>query len=975
MIQILKTTSDRLSRVGVALTLVLLPLIYFFPAALGKVTLAPGDGWTQILGIRVLIGQMLAGGEWPLWNPYIFAGMPLLAAIQPGALYPPTWLFAVLSPQWAMNLLVLMTYHLALIGTYLFARRIGINRIGALIAGATFTFGGFMVAHLGHTNRINAAAWLPWILLAVESCWANCQFASFAASEFAAEPAQKNLSRNRRLWRWVTLGAVFIALQMFAGEPQMTFYTALVAAAYVLFTVLFRECREGRARFLATLTAMVLCGGLLSMIQLLPERELLQLGDRATIDYRYFSQFSFPPRQILELFFPYFFGGAALAPYRVPYWGAWNPTETLGYVGMSAWLLALAAVFSVRRNHKDDANRQIKFWAAVALTALLLAFGAYLPFNSYRLLHRLPVYNLFRASGRHLLEFTFALGMLAGLGVTAPAQLERAAARRIVIRSIAVLAATVAASAAVYRFFAQRLVTDIQLPPQAGAWSNPEFYFPVAFFGLSVAALLMYARRWAAPSGIGIVVVLFLDLMAFGFFYEWRAINHDTAARLADPPTVKFIKQREPDWNSFRVVSQSPAPYGSQQDLLDYPNISIARGLQSVNGYDPLRLGQMAEVAGRMTLDGVIEEPTAVGAAHQGFNLLNAKYLLREHPNPAHAQQTIEIEGSHFADKPLQLALGTRVRAQFAVQAMADELVVVSALENAAAISAGTPVLNIKLHAAAGQTIEHQLLVGRDTAAWMPDSSAPIAAWNAVGFRGKGYLARLKFARAEIEQIELESLLEGNAQLLLTRASFFDSETKAAHPLEVWQPSPERWHKLAEFGEVEIYENLKTLPRAWFAPRAVVAPSVEVLQIIKSGRLKDGADFDPATTVLLESELFANRQLKTPAINSGATELPKAEVKVTSYRPNRIEVQTNNPAAGFLVLSEIYYRGWEARVDGQRASVDRVDFALRGVELPPGQHTIEFNFRAHSFRNGAAWSVVGLALLCISGVLVYRKRK
>lgn len=971
----LKTTSDRLARMGVALALVLLPLLYFFPAVLGKVTLAPGDGWTQILGIRVLIGQILAGGEWPLWNPYIFAGMPLLAAIQPGALYPPTWLFAVLSPQWAMNLLVLTTYHLALIGTYLFARRIGINRVGAVVAGTTFTFGGFMVAHLGHTNRINAAAWLPWILLAVESCWANCQFASFATSEFATEPAQKNLSRNRRLWRWVTLGAVFIALQLFAGEPQMTFYTALVAAAYVLFTVLFRECREGRARFLATLAAMVLCGGLLSMIQLLPERELLQLGDRATIDYRYFSQFSFPPRQILELFFPYFFGGAALSPYRVPYWGNWNPTETLGDVGMAAWMSALAAVFSIRHRHADDADRQIKFWAIIAAAALLLAFGAYLPFNSYRLLHRVPVYNLFRASGRHLMEFDFAMALLAGWGATALARMERAAARRLLAGSIAAIATVVLVGGIIYRFFSRRLATDIPLPAQAGAWSNPEFYVPVVFFALSAAALLLYSRRGAALTGAGLVAVLFLDSMSFGFFYEWRTVDHNLSARLADPPTVRFIKQREADWNSFRVVSQSPAPYGRQQDLLNYPNLSIARGLQSVNGYDPLRLGQVAEVAGRMTLDGVIEDPLALGAAHQGFNLLNAKYLLQERPHSATANERVEIEGVSFRDAPLQITLGARAQSRFDVMMAANELVVVSALDDANKIPAGTPVLNVRLHTGDGQVIERQLLAGRDTSAWTPDSSAPINAWNEVGFRGKGFLARLPFDRAEIKSLELNSLLEGDARLFLSRASLLDSETKAAYPLEVWQPAPERWHKLAEFGEVEVYENLKAMPRAWFASRAAIARSAEVLRIIRSGRLKDGAPFDPATTVLLESELFANRQLKTAAINSGATELPKADVKVTAYRPNRIEVQTNNPAAGFLVLSEIYYRGWEARVDGQRASVDRVNFTLRGVELPPGQHTVEFNFRAHSFRNGAVWSFVGLALLCISGVLVYRKRK
>jgi hypothetical protein len=969
---------DRLARTVVALTLVLLPLAYFFPAVLGKVTLAPGDGWTQIFGIRILIGQMIAQGEWPLWNPYIFAGMPLLASIQPGALYPPTWLFAVLSPQWAMNLLVLTTYHLALIGTYLFARRIGISRIGAILAGVTFTFGGYMVAHLGHTNRINAAAWLPWILLAIEACWVNSQAASFVASDFSDEPAQKNSLRNRRLWRSVTLGAVFIALQIFAGEPQMTFYTALTAAAYILFTVLFREGREGRARFLGAIAAVAVCGGLLSMIQLLPERELLRQGDRAGIDYHYFSQFSFPPRQVLGLLFPYFFGGAAAPPYRVAYWGRWNLTETCGYVGMVAWLLAFAAIFGIsqsRRNRMDDAQRQVKFWAMLAGIALLLAFGSYLPFNLYKLLHQVPVYNLFRASGRHLMEFNFGVALLAGFGATALAQMDRAGARQVLLRSIAVVATIAGGSVVVYRFFDQRLVADVPLPPQAGAMTNPELYIPVAFLVLSVAALLIYSRRWAALSGAVVALVLFLDLMSFGFFYEWQLINFNIAERLADSPPVSFLKQREPDWNSFRVVSQSVAPHGSNEDRLDYPNISIARGLQSVNGYDPLRLAQMAEMSGRLTLDGAIAEPTALGASHQGFNLLNAKYLLNERLSPAAVGQPVKIEGVVFPEKPIQLTLARRTQARFGVRATANELVIVSAIENTPGIPEGTPVLNLKLQAVGGQVIEHQLLAGRDTGTWTSDSFAPIAAWNAAGYRGRGFLSRLKFNRAEIESVELNCLLDGAANITLARACFVDSETKTFHALDAWQPSPERWRKLADFGEVEVYENLTALPRAWFAPRAILLPSAEVLRTIKTGRLNDGAIFNPAEAVLLESELFANRQLKTPFAGSSAAEASKTEVKVIAYRPNRIELRTNNPAPGFLVLSEIYYRGWEAWVDGRRTSVDRVNFALRGLELTPGQHTVEFKFLAHSFRTGAAWSAAGLVLLGIGGLIFYRKRK
>ncbi len=72
-----------------------------------------------------------------------------MAAIVSGAFYPPSWLFAIFSPIKAMNWMVITTYHVALIGAYLYARRIGCNRVGSMIAGIAFAFGGYMTAHLG----------------------------------------------------------------------------------------------------------------------------------------------------------------------------------------------------------------------------------------------------------------------------------------------------------------------------------------------------------------------------------------------------------------------------------------------------------------------------------------------------------------------------------------------------------------------------------------------------------------------------------------------------------------------------------------------------------------------------------------------------------------------------------------------------------------------------------------------------------
>jgi hypothetical protein len=197
--------------------------------------------------------------------------------------------------------------------------------------------------------------------------------------------------------------------------------------------------------------------------------------------------------------------------------------------------------------------------------------------------------------------------------------------------------------------------------------------------------------------------------------------------------------------------------------------------------------------------------------------------------------------------------------------------------------------------------------------------------------------------------------------VLILRASLLDPTTGAVTTLSPTQFQAARWRKLATFGEVEVYENLKALPRAWFVRRAEIGPSAEVLETIKTGRMKDGTTFDPAETVLIENGGFGDRE--QPQIEDPVN----AEVKVTRYEPQRIELETRNERPGFLVLSEIYYRGWEAWIDGRRAPVERANYTLRGVAIPAGEHRIEFVFRAHSFRNGAVWSLLGAILLLVGG--------
>src|SRR5262245_41691160 len=950
---------------GAALVILLAPLIYFWPAVAGDNVLAIGDGWSYSLLMKALCGQMLAQGILPLWNPYSFGGSPLLAGIQPGAIYPPNWIFAVFSPGMAMNIVVITTYHVAMAGMYLYARAIGVNRLGALVSGAIFAFGGFMVSHLDQPNCIGSLAWAPWLLWVIEKIRER------------AETAESTIETLRSAWPWATTGAVIFAAQFFAGHPQSAFHVWLMSGAYALFTFLRLE-RHKAWRFSSAILALTLCGGLLCMVQLLPTRELQPLGERAALSYDFFITQPLPPHSLLTLIFPYFFGGGRPPLYRVGGWDSWwLLTWGFGYAGISGIALGLTALAAGTR------RRMVWFWIGTSLFSLLLALGSFMPLGIHRLLYHVPIYNLFRSSYRHLFEFNLAVAALAGIGCSRLAQLESGALKRVLIQSLGLTAALVVFTATLYRFFPHRLGAESPPTPGASALTNPEAFIPLLMFALSAASVCYYALRGGKFAGAFLFAVVILDLASCGWFSHWRTVKYGELALLADPPVVKAIKEREADSNAFRVIANTEKVF-SDFGAINQQNHGIARGLQNANGYDPLRLLRFTEVAGGMDNSGVVKDTAAWGVADQGFNLLNVKYLIHERRSPlgTGAESASTYDGVGFRAVGLNLTLTPGKSLELCAEGKpATELAMVTTLTNAAHFPDRAPVARIKLYTTDGRYIERELQAGRDTSEWAYDRAdvrkmaahqraRVVESWPQEGFEGHRYLARLPFDRAGIERIELD-YLRPNGELVLTRASLHDEVSGISAPLETTVLPNERWRKLESFGEIDLYQNIKALPRAWFVERAVALPSSEVLQSIKQGKLPDGAQVDHFKTALIEDGVFGGRTVWTPDAGVSAG----AEAQVTRYEPQRIELMTRNEQTGFLVLSEVYYRGWDAWVDGVKKPVERVNYTLRGVALPAGAHKVEFVFRAPSFRTGAAYSALGAMILIAGSILASFKRR
>jgi hypothetical protein len=185
----------------------------------------------------------------------------------------------------------------------------------------------------------------------------------------------------------------------------------------------------------------------------------------------------------------------------------------------------------------------------------------------------------------------------------------------------------------------------------------------------------------------------------------------------------------------------------------------------------------------------------------------------------------------------------------------------------------------------------------------------------------------------------------------------------------VWQfvGDPEHWHLhgTAPGGAHLFVENRRPLRRAWLASRVVRLPTEDVARVVLGETpLPDGTPFDPYQVALVEEDVPF----------TGGVADPAAEARVTRHAAHRVTVTTRSAAAAFLVLGDVYYPGWEARLDGRPVPVYRADYALRGVVVPPGEHTVEFVFRPRSFYAGASISTATvLALLALP--LVRRRRR
>jgi hypothetical protein len=529
-------------------------------------------------------------GQFPLWNSYLFSGIPFFANPQPALFYPPTWLALLMPVTRALGWIVVLHVWLAGVGMYAWLRSEGASAMGALVGGIVFAFSGYVAVRVyaGHLGVITTGAWLPLVL------WAYRR------------------AVDRRSWRLAVVGGLPVGLSILAGHTATFIYVALGLAAYAAFYAWesWRDSREAGLlskqsdRSLVSLAplawagVMLLVGVALSAVQLFPMAELVMHSTRqADPSYDFAARFSWPPGYLLTLLVPNFFG----EPARTGYWGDGVYDEFIFYVGVLPLLLAL---LGLRLRH-----RLTWFLGALGLGALLLAFGEY--GSLHLLFYRFaPLFQMTRAPARAGFLFTLAAAALTGLAVTAlqsSGEGVEEARKRLLgpLQGASVRMVAGGALALIVIGFAAFAWGRESNPAAGRLWhqANQVALF-LLFFLLSSGLLVAWRDALQPRAGFALLALglAVLDLWTFGS----GAVE---TVQVEESAYWRIVNQAMSDSQSARVL-----PWG----LNDFDqNGGMAFGVHSVFGYDPLTLQRYSEFITSWP------DPRA-----RTYDLLNAGYLV-----------------------------------------------------------------------------------------------------------------------------------------------------------------------------------------------------------------------------------------------------------------------------------------------------------------------------------------------------------
>jgi hypothetical protein len=542
---------------------------------------------------RDFLARFLRQGQLPpRWHPGLFCGHPLFSESQAGYFHPLKLLLYPFLPTWqAFNLDSVLSVWLTGVFTFFWLRR-RVYSLGALAGASIAGLGGYTWSHFVHTSMINALASVPLILWMIDLAW-----------------------DTRRRWP-IAVGALALAAQVFAGHLQDTILTVLLLGALAVCHVAFATTREHRSWVALSTVSLVGLGSLISAVQWIPSKELLDRSPRAGgLEWEELTFGSLSPELIPTLLVREAYGTRAM---NTDWMDGFYPWQEMN-IYLSVLALPLAVIGLAARR-----DRWTAAWILVGLSGLLLMTGRFTCFMD--LWPRLPILGSARIPIRFHLWVTFAVAALAAVGID---RLSRVDLPRIDLKPAALALLTLAL-----------ISIPILIAVYHPLWTNPDRWplrehqertrtllFQVGFasartatiasVGLVAAYLAARSRSVRQPTRFAAVLPLLIivDLVASHFHDAptvdpryWTQTPAVAGAILDDPTYLRMVGERTYSAGEPGFVVK-PIDFLPVRETLAW-SLPPVFGLRSIEGATPIldrRRDWMSRIAtaNRARLDGL----------------------------------------------------------------------------------------------------------------------------------------------------------------------------------------------------------------------------------------------------------------------------------------------------------------------------------------------------------------------------------
>ena len=566
-----------------------------YPALAGKFLAGPNsDQFVAGYAFREFGAAMLEStGGFAQWNPYLFGGMPYIAAMH-GDIFYPTFIMRMLMPtDVAMTWSFMLHLFLAGLFTYRFVRASGFGFYPALFSGVAYMMSGQLASLVspGHDGKLSVSALFPlalWMLTLG--------------------------MRQGRRWSWGVL-ALTIGLAILSPHPQLLQYLLLASFAFgVHLTVSLMRAREFPVRTILGRVGLaflaVVIGLAVGAIQYLPVREYVDWSPRAggLSDYATAVSYAWPTSELFDAYLPQFSGMIDA------YWGENAIHLHSDYVGAVLLILAGAGLIGLR---KDPRKGFLIFWLVTFVIALLWALGGHTPF--YRIPYAIiPGTKYFRAPAT-----VFFVGMMA-LSVLGAAGVERILMRKVPLKypiGWAIFAALVGVLGVlgILTDFARALapeelldlVIDNADEVVLGAWRSFAFVF------LTVMTIVVYKRTRVSMKFVGWALALLAIVDSWTIMRHYWIFSPPASVTYRSDAAIDRIKS---DPRPSRVLALELEATDKRDTNLEGDGLMIHR-IRTVLGYHGNQLGRYNEILQKD--DGFLQafNPKA-------WQIYNVRYLL-----------------------------------------------------------------------------------------------------------------------------------------------------------------------------------------------------------------------------------------------------------------------------------------------------------------------------------------------------------